>query len=237
MQRRWRNPWKTGIGSGFPTNIASKRIYSGVNPMMLMLAEQKMGFQSKWWGTFNQWAEMGGSVKRRPNHVPAGKWGTQIVFCKPIKRTRFDKDGTEVDESYRLLRYFTVFNLDQVDGPFDHLRPSSERHPSESEVQERFERAEQVIESTGADIRYGGIRACYSVSGDYIQMPNREQFSVPEYYETVFHELCHWSEHPTRLNWSRLQQENTYASPFNVPRGNSINDEGQQPLSFVATSD
>ena len=26
-----------------------------------------------------------------------------------------------------------------------------------------------------------------------------------------FHELCHWSEHESRLNWSRKEKENTYA--------------------------
>lgn len=177
--------------------------------MVLMVAGQKMGFESKWWATYNQWAELGGSVKRRPDHIQPGSWGTKIVFCKPVKRTRFDTSGTEVDESYKLLRYYTVFNLDQVDGPFAHLRESDERHQTDSEV--RYERAEQVIEATGADIRYGGDRACYCVSGDYIQMPHREQFSSAEYYETLFHELCHWTEHPKRLNWNRKEQDNTYA--------------------------
>lgn len=205
----WRKPWSNGHQSGFPTNVMSKRSYSGVNPMVLMVACQKMRLVSNWWGTFQQWSELGGSVKRRPDHIQSGQWGTKIVFCKPVKRTRFDTSGTEVDESYKLLRYFTVFNLDQVDGPFDHIRESEERHQTESE--ERYERAEQVIEATGADIRYGGDRACYCVSGDYIQMPHRDQFSSPEYYETLFHEMTHWSEHPLRLNWNRSEKENSYA--------------------------
>ena len=107
----WRKPWTNGHQSGFPTNVVSKRSYSGVNPMVLMVAAQKMGFTSKYWATFNQWSELGGSVKRRPDHIQPGNWGTKIVFCKPVKRTRFDKEGTEVDESYKLLRYYTVFNL------------------------------------------------------------------------------------------------------------------------------
>jgi antirestriction protein ArdC len=35
--------------------------------------------------------------------------------------------------------------------------------------------------------------------------------SLEEFYGTCLHELCHWSEHPTRLNWSRKEKENTYA--------------------------
>ena len=33
--------------------------------------------------------------------------------------------------------------------------------------------------------------------------------ALDEFYGTCFHELCHWSE--PRLNWSRKEQENTYA--------------------------
>jgi antirestriction protein ArdC len=31
----------------------------------------------------------------------------------------------------------------------------------------------------------------------------REQFTAAEYYETVLHELIHWTEHPNRLDWNR----------------------------------
>jgi antirestriction protein ArdC len=207
----WRIPWRPQPNSGFPTNVVSERAYTGVNPLILMLARQKMGFHSKWWATFRQWKELGGTVMRRPDHIKPGQWGTQIVFCKPVKRTRFDKNGEEIEESFRLLRGYVVFNLDQVVGPFDHLRATPDGHLASNEVEARFERAEQVIEATNADIRFGGDRACYSFDGDFIRIPNRDQFSLPEYYETIFHELCHWSEHPTRLAWSRQDQENTYA--------------------------
>ena len=56
-----------------------------------------------------------------------------------------------------------------------------------------YEEADQVIEATGADIRYGGNNAFFSPSGDFIQVPLREQFSAGEWYETIFHELCHWT--------------------------------------------
>ena len=34
---------------------------------------------------------------------------------------------------------------------------------------------------------------------------------MDEYYETIFHELVHATEHPTRLDWSRKEAENSYA--------------------------
>ena len=43
-------------------------------------------------------------------------------------------------------------------------------------------------------------------------MPPKASFTEPdEYYETIFHELVHATEHPTRLNWSRKEAENSYA--------------------------
>jgi antirestriction protein ArdC len=43
-------------------------------------------------------------------------------------------------------------------------------------------------------------------------MPDLERFVSPAaYYETAFHELTHWTEHPSRLNWNRGEKENTYA--------------------------
>lgn len=65
--------------------------------------------------------------------------------------------------------------------------------------------------ATEADIRYGGNQAYYQPAGDFIQMPNRHQFSTPDFYDALLHELCHWTEHQSRLNWDRTKPENTYA--------------------------
>jgi len=69
-----------------------------------------------------------------------------------------------------------------------------------------FEEAETAINAIGADIRYGGSRAFYDMQGDYVQMPPRDSFSVPEFYETLCHELVHWTEPAHRLNWDRRNQ-------------------------------
>ena len=42
-------------------------------------------------------------------------------------------------------------------------------------------------------------------------MPLRSQFAIPEYYQTLSHELVHWTEQETRLNWDRAKPENSYA--------------------------
>ena len=206
----WRKPWYSDPHAGFPCNVVNRRRYSGVNPMLLMIAALRHGFKSRYWATFRQWESLGGRVNRRPDNVPPGQWGTSIVFCKPVTKRGTGEDGEETEGRFFVLRNFTVFNLDQVSGPFDHLRVG-QVPTSEHEVHDRYEHADAVIEASRADIRYGSDRACYHFNGDFIQMPHRNQFSLPEFYETDFHELTHWTEHPTRLNWDRSKPENTYA--------------------------
>ena len=46
---------------------------------------------------------------------------------------------------------------------------------------------------------------------DYIQLPPRSAFkALAGYWETLFHEAIHATEHPSRLNWSRKIKENSY---------------------------
>lgn len=207
----WRQPWRSSRNSGSPVNVISKKNYSGVNPLLLQIAAQRHNLQSRHWGTFNQWKELGGSVMRRPADVAPGQWGTTIAFCRPVTKTETAPDGDETESKFWVLRSYTVFNIDQVEGShLDHLRVGTDTL-DESEVEERFEEAERIVAATNADIRFGGGQAFYNVAGDYIQMPNRSQFSLPEFQETLFHELVHWTEAPHRLNWDRKLPANTYA--------------------------
>lgn len=207
----WRQPWCCSKNAGSPINIISKRSYSGVNPLLLQIAAQRHNFQSRHWGTFNQWKELGGAVIRRPDHVSPGQWGTTIAFCRPVSKTETAPDGEETESKFWMLRSYTVFNIDQVEGQhLDHLRVGADTL-DDSEVEGRFEEAECIVAATNADIRFGGNGAFYIPNGDYIQMPNRSQFSLPEFYETMFHEMVHWTEPSHRLNWDRKLPENTYA--------------------------
>jgi antirestriction protein ArdC len=207
----WRQPWRADRNCGTPANVVSKRSYTGINPLLLAIAAQKHNLQSRWWGTFNQWKQLGGQVKTRPSHVPPGRWGTQIVFCRPVTKTEKTPDGEE-DKTFFFLRTYTVFCLDQVEGSaLDHLRAGNAPLTA-ADTHARHEEAERVISATWADIRHGGDRACYRPKEDFILMPDRGRFETSEsYYETLLHELTHWTEHPSRLNWSRNEKENTYA--------------------------
>jgi antirestriction protein ArdC len=204
----WRRPWRLGQDAGPAANVVSKRSYRGLNPILLELASQTHGFSSRWWATFAQWKSLGGRVMKRPSHVPEGKWGTQIVFWSPVTKTVHNDLGEDEEDRFFVLRLYTVFCIDQVEG-LDHLR--ADQPDTGEPLAIDYQPADHAIEATGANIRYGGGKAFYSPATDSIQMPPRATFeSVNEYYATVLHELCHWSEHESRLNWSRKEKENSY---------------------------
>lgn len=182
----WRKPWKS---SGGARNLISKRPYRGINQFLLNISP----YNSPYWLTFKQAQEKGGYVRK-------GEKATLVVFWKwidPKDASEPESDDLEsVSGKVPLLRYFKVFNLDQVEG----IKP-----PTEEWVSNPFtpiQQAEQIFEHMPLkpDIRYGGDRAYYSPQLDYIQLPARESFHSPEeFYSTAFHELTHATGHSDRL--------------------------------------
>jgi antirestriction protein ArdC len=196
----WRRPWSNDPNAGLNTSLSTGNPYRGINQILLQLAAGHHGFQSKWWGTFRQISASGGCVLK-------GEKGTHVVLFKPIKRTRVDETGEEKDDSFLVLRTFTVFNAEQTSGLQQYRIGFAQ--PKE-DTGERYEQADSVIEATGADIHYGGNDAYYRSGEDFIQVPYRHQFESPEsFYETTFHELCHWTER--RVGFDRSNVENAYA--------------------------
>ena len=186
----WRRPWINDENAGLPTNVISKRRYQGVNAILLGLMGMDQGYQSKHWATFRQWKKLGGSVKR-------GEMGMRIVFYKPLKRQQMKADGTTEDVSIPLMKTFCVFNAEQTTLDEYHVQID---HEPPSDCSAAYTEAETLIANTEADIRFGGNRACYYPQGDFIQMPHKSSFTSDSgFYETMFHELSHWSE--KRLGW------------------------------------
>ena len=167
----WRRPWGISPNSGFPTNVVSKRRYSGVNVLLLRMAAMTHGFTSKYWATFNQWRELGGKVMRRPENVKPGHWGQTIVFFTRITKTEVDPvTGQEEETSFPLLKTYCVFNVDQVEGPFDHLRVKEELLAVNADFVD-YDPAEETIKATAADIRFGGDHACYMREDRFHPLP------------------------------------------------------------------
>jgi antirestriction protein ArdC len=197
----WRRPWGISPNSGFPVNVVSKRRYSGVNVLLLRMAAMQHGHTSKYWATFNQWQELGGRIQKRPDHVKPGSWGQNIVFFTKVTKTETDPiTGKEEETSFPLLKTYTIFNVDQVDGPFDHLRVKEESLAVNTNFVD-YQPIEVLLNAVATDIRFGGDRAFYDRAGDYIQLPPKHRFPKEhEYYGVATHELTHWTE--SRCNWT-----------------------------------
>jgi antirestriction protein ArdC len=207
----WRRSWALDKNAGNPANVVSKRSYRGINPLILGVASIHHNLRSKWWATFNQWKELGGSVMKRPADVPPGKWGTSIIYWKRLTKTVRDDNGDDEEQRFFFCRMYTVFNIDQVSGDhLDHLRVGNAPLDT-NEVQARYEKADEAIAATGTTILQGGNRAYYDPHEDTITVPHRHQFTDGEYVKTLAHELSHWTEHSSRLNCDRSKPENSTA--------------------------
>jgi antirestriction protein ArdC len=153
----WRKPWCNLENTGLPANVISKKLCRGINPLLLQLAAHGNGFASKFWGTYTQLASLGGQVKKRPDDVPRGAWGTKVIYWKPVATVRKNAKGEEEKATFPLLREYTVFNADQVEGA-DKFRVHA---PTGTTVID-YEPAEGLIQATRADIRHvAGLEAAY----------------------------------------------------------------------------
>lgn len=190
----WVCPWQSGAGDLGPANLASGRSYRGINVLLLNLCASQQGYRFNRWMTFQQAIALGG-------HVRSGERGTPIVFFKMHELDSGDPKPPaltpeEVRRVVPLLRTFTVFNADQVEGLSPDVLPVS-GVPGWNACQV----ADFLLEASGAHIRHGGNRAFYALAGDLIQMPERGAFaSAEDYYSTALHELTHWTGHPDRCN-------------------------------------
>jgi len=189
----WEKPWKAGRGLPLPMNASTKKHYRGINVFVLWDEQEKRGFSSPAWVTFNQAKVLGGTVKK-------GEKGTGVVFYKRLAKTKslhLDDEVMLEEQSFWVLRTYTVFNLDQVEG-LDQLKPKAET----VEPFAAIERAERLLKESGARILHSVIdRAFYEPKGDLITLPLRGGFKSPEsYFATALHELTHWTGHEARLN-------------------------------------
>lgn len=194
----WQKPWEPGEpGSFIPINPTTCKRYRGINAIQLM----SQGRTDQRWMTYKQAAAAGAQVRR-------GETGTPIQYWKfSEEQTRTDESGKPVlddkgqpvKEEVRLERprvfFATVFNAEQIDG----LPPMQPRKQQEWNA---IERAEAMLQASGAVIRHGGQnRAFYRPATDSIHLPDKAQFPCADnYYATALHELGHWTGHASRLD-------------------------------------
>lgn len=176
----WKKPWKTIA----PRNLATNHVYQGINLLLLSLTNHA----SPYFLTFKQLQYIGGSLKQ-------GTKGYQVVYWKVIEYSRDNGDGKETLE-IPMIRYYTVFNLEQC------LNLPENKIPKEEINFNPIETCEYVIDKYAdkPEIILSSS-AYYLRSRDIIGMPDKKVFtSIEEYYSTLFHEIIHSTGHEKRLN-------------------------------------
>lgn len=186
----WRKAWAKSENSGTPTSAVSGKPYRGINRILLSL----LGHESKWFATYAGWRSLGGQVRRAER-------GLTAILYKPVTKKKVNDEGEEEQSSFVFMKTFSLFHISQVDGDLSRFREAQKPESEPAFVD--YAPAEEVFAATGADVRFGGDRAFYSPSHDYIQLPPKSAFSTEkthEYYSVLAHETVHWSGHESRLN-------------------------------------
>jgi antirestriction protein ArdC len=224
----WRKPFKDGFsfaGAFVPRNPASKRVYSGLNSLVLKLHQQLEGYEDPRWMTYNQAQALGGQVRK-------GEKGTPILV--PFKRVKKEKDAGTGEEKitggYVTFSAKTVFNVSQIDGlnlPDLKTEAGEPKTPLEAQdfIIERYKKSMEAKKLKTPEINYTYVGEYGShssspnwrPSSDEITLPTKEQFNSPEdMFDTITHELAHSTGHPSRLDRSELTKN---YSTDNAARG------------------
>lgn len=113
----WMCPWvRNGVAAGLPANLSAGTACSGINIMLLWCSAAKQGFQDPRWLTYKQAQELGAQVRK-------GEHGTTAIFYKTQEKEA--EDGAV--EKIPMLKSFTVFNVEQIDGLSIDAVPQPER--------------------------------------------------------------------------------------------------------------
>ena len=173
----WHRPWSTQI----PKNLVSGRGYRGINVFLLSAS----GHGSPYWLTFKQATERGG-------HVRKGERGTKVVFWKIGTREVEEFDGGTHESTSIVLRYYTVFNVEQCENV---------PYPISGPAVNAIEECERIVRQMPNPPAFEqDARAWYRPSNDTVGMPSRNAFnSSEECYSTLFHELTHSTGHTKRV--------------------------------------
>ena len=186
----WQKPWKGD--NNLAISRSSGMPYSLINQIMLHWRPGE-------YITFRQCSEEGGKVRY-------GEKGKMIVFWKWVDKKDGDTilmpDGREIIEQIPILKYYTVFHIDQCDG----IQPKWQKPFDADTTLSPNDRAEEIINNYVA--RSGvtfspqnSSQAFYRPSDDTVVVPAMSQYSqIAEYYSTAFHELTHSTGSPKRLN-------------------------------------
>jgi antirestriction protein ArdC len=192
----WRREWN--FKDGLPRNLDSKHHYKGYNLLYLAIAQMLEGWQYPLYLTYI-------GARKHGWHVRKGEEGNLVLFMKTQERIEKDPaTGEERTKRQSVLRYYHVFNLDQIEG----------WNKEDLGLHEaiKIPTCEELIASfvpSLPEIRHG--RPSYSPARDVIFMPDPTEFeNEPLYYATLFHETVHATGAKHRLARPGIVEDNHF---------------------------
>ena len=242
--KAWSKSWSGSFGAGIPQNGLTGRKYNGLNIWLLFFAghsdprfytfdqaKQACGYKKnpEWKGKADTYKGVAkwlwkGEGEDPKSGVRKGEKGTRIYFYNFIKKYE-DRAGKPVYKptpaqiasgevvcvaSFPDIRIYTVFNAEQISGlpvlDIPIVDPA-----------EKYLAAEALCEILGVKTTHipGIDTACYRPGADGIILPAPGQFeNIEHYWSTRFHEIIHWTGHPSRLDRSLTNRFGSDAYAF-----------------------
>lgn len=180
LQRPENNP-----NSAMPFNIETGNRYPGASALVLLMQKK----DDPRWASFQQ-------ANRNHTAVNKNATGTWISFKTQYEYQPAMKDGEPVLKDNGKPRYDRV----RLDEPKEvevklfngeQLRKLPKWEKPEQEVT-AIDRAEQILQNSGANIEHGGDEMLYHKESDTILLPEPEQFASHEQYlAEALHQLIH----------------------------------------------
>lgn len=185
----WTRPWKDdrrrGVGM-IPSNLATGRLYSGGNVLLLWMTAMQNGYSNLQFCTYRQANEMGAKVRK-------GARSTHVIFTKHVIRK---EDETGEEKPGTVVKTYPLFHVSQLEGvPDKYLEPQI---PDDKEAVHA--EAMELRERSGVTTVHGANKAAYYPARDEIVMPNLGVFESEDAYWGVWcHEATHATGHKDRL--------------------------------------
>ncbi len=194
-----RLPWSACWQQQRPVNMATGKLYRGVNALYLSVCSDALGYTDPRWCTFNQAQQKGWRVRKGAKACRVEYWAYYDLQEKKLlawpdvwKRLTADPDYW-VNIQLR-CRTYCVFNAEQIDG----VPPLDRRSTSIGAIRQQ---RDELIRNMGIGYRELGNEAYYSLREDTVTLPPEASFDDEySYMATMLHECGHATGHPARLN-------------------------------------
>jgi antirestriction protein ArdC len=179
----WKMPWRQEVPRNFVTNIP----YKGVNVLLLSM----QSFEKCYWLTFRQIQTLKGWIKK-------GEKSTMVIFFKKMSSSTTTV-VEESDDTFFLLRYYNIFNLDQVELP-DEVLKKRESLQTNSKIMTAEEIIKGYPKPPAIVINSSIPNPRYLPRIDRVEIQPISHFdSSDNYYASLFHELIHSTGSADRL--------------------------------------